>query len=120
MKASPRGRKTYAINLNQYTNWHFQLKNNLKRSYAAYMADQLEGIEIESPVEITYTVHKPTRRTLDKMNVISITSKFLMDAITEFGCWEDDNDDIIKDERLKPTIHNPKDPHVEVVIKTIK
>ena len=27
------------------------------------------------------------------MNVVSVTSKYLLDAITELGCWEDDSDD---------------------------
>ena len=46
---------------------------------------------------------KPSHRKLDKMNVIAVTSKYLLDAITELGCWEDDNDDHIKTETLLPS-----------------
>ncbi len=52
------------------------------------------------------------------MNVISICSKYLMDAITEFGCWEDDDDTVIKKETLLPTEIDRKNPRIEVVIKS--
>lgn len=120
MKSSPRGRKWFSINLNQYTNWHFQQKNNLKKYYKELMRSQLEGIEIQTPVQITYKVYKPTKRHLDKMNVVSISSKFLMDAITELGCWPDDNDEHIKHEIILPTELDRDEPRVEVLIKTIK
>lgn len=119
IKASPRGKKKYAINLNQYMNWHYQVKNNLKKNYKEIMRSQLEGIEIEAPVEVTYKVYKPSLRRMDKMNVVSITSKFLMDAISEFGCWEDDNDDVIKKETILPTELDRDNPRIEVEIKSI-
>ena len=60
-----------------------------------------------------------SRRKLDKMNVISITSKYLMDAITQLECWEDDNDDFIKTETIMPTEIDREKPRVEVFIKSI-
>ena len=53
------------------------------------------------------------------MNVISITSKYLMDAITQLECWEDDNDDFIKTETIMPTELDRENPRVEVFIKSI-
>ena len=83
------------------------------------MRDQLEGLIIKTPVEITYRVFKPTKRILDKMNVISVVSKFLLDAITEYGCWEDDNDNFVKTETILPTELDRKNPRVEIIIKEI-
>lgn len=120
IKSGARGKKLYSINLNAYTNWHFQLKNQLKRNYAAIMKPQLEAIEIETPVKVVYKVYKPSKRRLDKMNVVSVTSKFLMDAISDHGCWEDDNDDFIKTEVIMPTSLDRDEPRIEVYIKTIK
>ena len=120
LKMGKRGKKYYAMNLNQYSNWHFQVRNNLKKHYKEHMKPQLESIEIQTPVQITYKVYKPSKRQLDKMNVISVSSKFLMDAITELGCWDDDNDENIKHEIILPTELDRDEPRVEVLIKTIK
>ena len=88
--------------------------------YAEVVREQIEGVIIDTPVEILYKVYKPTRRKLDKMNVISITSKFLLDAITELGCWEDDNDDFVKTETILPTEYDKNNGRVEILIKSIK
>ena len=53
------------------------------------------------------------------MNVVSIASKFFLDAVTEFGCWDDDNDDNVKTEIILPTELDKDNPRVEITIKTI-
>ena len=53
------------------------------------------------------------------MNVIAVTSKYLLDAITELGCWEDDNDDYVKIEKLLPTEYDKGNGRVEILIKSI-
>ena len=111
--------KRIAINLNTYRNLHFLVNNQAKTVYKKMMAEQLEGLIIEVPVEITYQVFKPSKRSLDKMNVVSIASKFFLDAVTEFGCWDDDNDDNVKTEIILPTELDKDNPRVEITIKTI-
>ena len=111
--------KRIAINLNTYRNLHFLVNNQAKTVYKEMMAEQLEGLIIEVPVEITYQVFKPSKRSLDKMNVVSIASKFFLDAVTEFGCWDDDNDDNVKTEIILPTELDKDNPRVEITIKTI-
>ena len=103
--------KRVYINMNSYRNLHF-LVNNQVRS-------QLEGLTIQTPVEITYKVYKKTARRLDKMNVVAITSKYLLDAVTELGCWEDDNDDHVKTEIILPTELDRTNSRVEVIIRSI-
>lgn len=111
--------KKMPINLNAYRNWHPMVESQVKKKYAEIMWPQIQHLVFDGEVEITYQVFKPSKRRLDKMNVLSITSKYLLDAISEAGCWEDDNDDIVKDEHLKPTELDRNNPRVEVTIKTL-
>ncbi len=108
-----------ALNMNVYRNLHHSVNGQAKKLYLELIREQLEGLHIQTPVEITYKVFKPTKRILDKMNVISVVSKFLLDAITELGCWEDDNDNFVKTETILPTEIDRSNPRVEVLIKEI-
>jgi Holliday junction resolvase RusA-like endonuclease len=111
--------KRVYINLNTYRNLHYVISNQVKKAYLEAVREQLEGVTIDTPVTVTYKVFKQSARKLDKLNVISITAKFLMDAVTQLGCWEDDNDDIIKTETILPTEIDRVNPRVEVIIKNI-
>lgn len=53
------------------------------------------------------------------MNVISVVSKFLLDSITDYKCWIDDNDDYVKTETILPTELDRINPRVEITIKEI-
>ena len=111
--------KRYYINMNTYRNLHHRVNGMLKKKYLEAVREQLDGIKIETPCEIIYKVVKPSKRRLDKMNVVSVTSKFLLDAITESGCWEDDNDDFVKTETILPTEYDKNNGRVEILIKSI-
>ena len=111
--------KKISINLNTYRNLHFQVNNQCKKMYKEMMREQLENRKIDTPVEITYQVFKPSKRSLDKMNVVSIASKYFLDAVTEYGCWDDDNDDNVKTEIILPTEIDRDNPRIEITIKTI-
>jgi Holliday junction resolvase RusA-like endonuclease len=50
------------------------------------------------------------------MNAIAVVSKFLLDAITHYGCWEDDNDEFVKTETLLPTVYDKGNGRIEVTI----
>lgn len=111
--------KKIALNMNTYRNLHHRVNNDAKKIYSEMLKEQLEGLKINTPVEITYKVYKPSMRRLDKMNVVSVVSKFLLDSITEYGCWEDDNDDYVKKETILPTKLDRDNPRVEIIIKEI-
>tara|TARA_R110002072_G_scaffold36541_3_gene107577 strand:+ start:706 stop:1104 length:399 start_codon:yes stop_codon:yes gene_type:complete len=112
--------KQIPINLNWYRNaQHFE-SNQAKKQFLEDVRDQLEGKRLQTPVTVCYQVFKPTRRRLDKMNVVAITSKFLLDALSELGVWVDDNDDYVKTEIILPTEHDKDNARVEVTLKTIK
>ena len=111
--------KKVPINLNWYRNAHYRESSKVKKEFAFAVCDQLIGVEIETPVEVTYKVFKPINNRLDKMNVASIASKFLLDALSEFGVWDDDNDDNVKTETILPTELDRENPRIEVCFKTI-
>ena len=50
---------------------------------------------------------------------IRSNSKYLLDAITELGCWEDDNDDHVKTEIILPTELDRANGRVEVTIRSV-
>lgn len=111
--------KRIALNMNTYRNLHHRISNDAKKAYSEALREQLEGLSIQTPVEVTYKVYKGSKRRLDKMNVVSVVSKFLLDSITEYGCWEDDNDDYVKKEIIMPTELDRENPRVEIIIKEI-
>jgi Holliday junction resolvase RusA-like endonuclease len=111
--------KRIALNMNTYRNLHHRISNDTKKAYSEALREQLEGLSIQTPVEVTYKVFKASKRRLDKMNVISVVSKFLLDSITEYGCWEDDNDHYVKTETILPTELDRENPRVEINIKEI-
>ena len=111
--------KRIALNMNTYRNLHHRISNDAKKAYSEALREQLEGLSIQTPVEVTYKVYKGSKRRLDKMNVVSVVSKFLLDSITEYGCWEDDNDDYVKKETIMTTELDRDNPRVEIIIKEI-
>lgn len=112
--------KRIPINMNWYRNaQHFE-SNQVKKQFKALVASQLKDVELEVPVWVKYQVFKPSKRRLDKMNVASVTSKFVLDALSEFGVIPDDNDDYIKDEIILPTVHDKEDERVIVEFITVE
>ena len=111
--------KRVYLNMNAYGNTNTFTNNEVKKAYLEAIREQVEGKVIVTPVEITYRVLKRTKRRLDKMNVIAVTSKYLLDALTNLGCWEDDNDDHVKTETILPTELDRDNPRVEIIITSI-
>ena len=111
--------KRVHLNMNTYRNLHHISNSQAKKLYFKQMRTQLQGLKIKTPVEITYKVYKPTKRIMDKMNVVSVVSKYLLDSITEYKCWEDDNDNFVKTEIILPTEHDKDNPRIEIIIKEI-
>ena len=104
------------LNMNRFMNLHHIMKNNAKKVFFEVMRDQLEGVKIDTPVNITYQLFSPDRRRRDKMNAIAVVSKFLLDTITHYCCWEDDNDYFVKTETLLPTGYDKGNGRIEVTI----
>ena len=110
--------KRVYLNLNSYRNLHYITNNNVKKAYLEVIREQIEGLVIQTPVNITYRVLKPSKRRLDKMNVVAVVSKYLLDALTEVGFWEDDNDEFVKEETIKPTVYDKGNGRIEIIIRS--
>lgn len=112
--------KRYPLNLNHFRNAHFQENNKAKVLFSEIVKEQLQGKVLEVPVNVSYKVYKPTARRLDKMNVASVVSKFLLDSMSEYGVIPDDNDDYVKDEHLYDSVKDKENPRVVVMFKTVE
>lgn len=110
--------RRYLLNLNAYRNWQGHESNSIKKAFSLAMKDQLEGLKIETPVDIVFRLFKGSNRITDKSNFYSILSKFLFDSITEYGGWEDDNDNFIKTEIQMPTELDRENPRAEFIINS--
>lgn len=110
--------KRVYLNMNSYRNLHYITNNNAKKAYLEAIREQIEGLVIQTPVNITYRVIKPSKRRLDKMNVVAVVSKYLLDALTEVGFWEDDNDEFVKEETIKPTVYDKGNGRIEIIIRS--
>ena len=111
--------KKIAINLNVYRNLHRFTESKVKKIYCEDMGQQLEGLRIKTPIEISYQVFKPSKRRLDKMNIVAIASKYFLDALVHYNCIEDDNDDFIKTETILPTVYHKNNARIEIIVKEL-
>lgn len=109
--------KRYYLNMNNYRNWQHHVNNNLKKLYKEAVRGDLEGVVLETPVDVEARLYKGSKRKMDKGNVYAVQSKFLYDAMTEFGVWEDDNDEFVKTETILPTEYDKENPRIEFYFK---
>jgi len=108
--------KKFILNLNQYRNAHYFTMNNAKREYKAFLAPLLEGLTLNPPVIVTYTLYPKTKRRTDLGNVLSIHQKFFEDALVELGCLADDDYHTIVQTLFKFGSIDPTNPRVEIDI----
>ena len=108
--------KKVIINLNNYPHWHYMTYNQVKKIFKEILEPTLNGLKIEGKMTIQYTLFKGSNRRSDKMNVGAVQDKFFCDALTECGCIEDDNDDVIESQAFRKTQTDIKNPRVEALI----
>ena len=87
--------RKYIINKNNERNWHYIVSNKIKQVYKEALREQLEGLTFTHPIKLKLVYFKASNRRSDRTNVLSQHEKFAADAMVEFGCIPDDNDDII-------------------------
>ena len=84
--------KSFILNLNNYRNAHYHVLNKSKIAYKAHLKKQILLLpDYGVPIRIHYKLFPKTRRRTDIGNVLSIHQKYFEDALTEFGCIDDDN-----------------------------
>ena len=107
-----------ALNLNIYRNLHYQINNHIKDEYRKLMASQLTGVVYENGIDtLEMHLYKPSKRKIDRSNILCIVEKFFCDAMVYYGCIPDDNDDHIGSTIYKSLGIDKKNPRVEIFIK---
>lgn len=107
--------KKVGLSMNNYRTWHFHVSNKLKKDFKEAVRSQLEGNTFDHPC-IEYFMYYPDNRRHDKMNFAAVISKFFLDAMTEFGCIPDDNDDYIGRESIESMGVDKENPRCEIII----
>lgn len=88
--------KVFSLNMNVYRNTHYLTLNKMKKIYRDLVWDSFiianrNGLTLEPPLRLTYTVFPKTKRRTDVANVASIIDKFSCDALVELRLMDDDD-----------------------------
>jgi len=111
--------KRHYINLNNYRNWHFQVSNKLKHMYKERAGEIIKGLKFDNPIKIKFVLWKKDKRKGDRANPLCIHEKFFCDALTEFGCIPDDEDEYIVSSHYYTGGIDREDPRVDIIIQEI-
>ena len=111
--------KKYILNLNYYRNWQGHQSNIIKQTYKELAGELIKGLKFEHKIRIDFTLWKATKRRTDRANVLSVHEKFFCDALTEFGCIPDDNDDYIVSQTYKTGGIDRENPRVDILISPV-
>lgn len=105
--------------MNNYKGVHFMKLLAAKKRYKELMQDQILQLPKMDCISVTYKVFPATARKGDLMNVVSIHSKFFLDALQEFNIIPDDNWFIVPEEITAFGGIDRINPRVEIIIKEI-
>ena len=106
--------RKYIINKNNERNWHYIVSNKIKQVYKEALREQLEGLTFTYPIKLKLVYFKASNRRSDRTNVLSQHEKFAADAMVEFGCIPDDNDDVILSSHYSGGTLDRENPRVEI------
>jgi hypothetical protein len=86
---------TYWISMNNYHNWHFQVRNNIKKLFT----DQVDTSTLTKaipPIQLIYSFYYPNLSHRDIGNSLAVVDKFTADALVLAGIIPDDNYTIVQ------------------------
>jgi len=110
---------THLIGANWLRNVHYHVKNQVKQYLAGLIHDQItEKFYIKNKYKVTYTYYYKNKRS-DLMNVISATSKALLDSLQECECIDDDSVEYCIEEVSKVGGLDKNNPRVEIILEEI-
>lgn len=81
---------THLVSMNFYRNAHHFTNNKMKKHIEDIIKAQLPNVKIQGKYRVSYIYYFKNPKS-DLMNVVSLMSKFLNDAMQEAGVVEDDN-----------------------------
>ena len=67
------------LNMNRFMNLHHIMKNNAKKVFFEVMRDQLEGIKIDTPVNITYQLFNRMTLLRQRQYYLQNTTKVMVE-----------------------------------------
>lgn len=111
--------KKFMINMNEYRNVFYQTLDKAKKEYKGIMREQILALPRMDRVSIDYEIVVGDKRIRDGNNIQSVTSKFFLDALVEFGVIKDDNMSIVVHEEWNPKGYMKGDGFVEIYIRPV-
>ena len=120
LEAGIRKKKNYFLNLNSYSRWHFQEKNQLKKLFKISILKDVRELKPIEKCEITFKIYYPTKRLFDLDNVGSVLSKFTHDVLTEAEIIPDDNYQVVSKLTFEFGGIDAINPRAEVEIKEVE
>ena len=96
-------KKKFMLNMNDYRNAHYQVLNKAKVEYKRMIRDEILQLPKMDKATINYEITLGDNRIHDGMNICSVTSKFFLDALVEYGILPDDN--------MRYILHEEWNPH---------
>ena len=111
---NPKRGKKYYLSFNNFHNWSPIQRSIIKNRYSEIIKAQLTNNSTRFTVNVkcSITYYPPDRRRHDLDNHTMLHAKFCNDALTEVGCWADD--DCISEITLKRGPLDKANPRVEL------
>ena len=111
---------THLFGMNWFRNAFFFSQNTAKKHFQKLIIEQLgtDPIKFTGKYKVTYTYHYKSRVS-DLMNVTSMISKVVNDALQEVGVVVDDNVQYCIEEHCYVGERHKDDPHCIVVIEGV-
>lgn len=88
--------KNVYLNLNTYRNLHYLVNNKVKQIFKDDLKDILTGVVLPKVIRVEYIYYANSNRKSDVSNMCVVVDKFFCDALTYYGCIEEDNYDYVK------------------------
>ena len=86
---------TYWISMNNYHNWHFQVRNNIKKAFTDQVDTSILTKAIP-PIQLIYSFYYPNLSHRDIGNSLAVVDKFTADALVLAGIIPDDNYTVVQ------------------------
>lgn len=115
-----KGRKLI-LNMNTYRNAHFRILAKAKTEFN----NQIFSLDLydraihpfKNPVQMHYDYYPASKRSYDRMNILSIVDKFTCDALIIAGVLQDDNYKLVLTPTFNPCAPDKDNPRCDVFIK---
>jgi len=96
------------LNMNVYRNLHYIIENQCKDEFFKIIQPYLPNEKIQNLELVSFQIYKCRSKKgeikkLDKSNVYAVLSKYFFDSLVLNGNLDDDNDTIIREERILQT-----------------